>query len=381
MGGVNSIEEIKEEIDGEFLIKKIYKDDTLMSEDKFKIKELHHVNFSNEEWNKIKGEKEKDIDFCITDNNFNGITECMGLFSDTNSNYASVLDEFRVVKGPTKCYTYYFRPGLVFKENNIDNLKEKLSVLDGKLCRLSYQDYNYNDDDLKRCCLTDDQAKCNKNLINNYDTTHCDSVMINECKTNPENSKCILWLEKSYKRSNDIALETYYNICKENFDKPYCNYFCKISRINNDYRSIYCDNALKYWCDNNPNDERCFCVLTPNNIIPEIQEYLGPKECWLSSCASQLENKWLLTDQLETRSNCNLTSCIIDIKQLTMNEDSKLSLINDCISGVKTNSYLSSTVLNNKEDNNLEKIYTPGILFNPELLLFVGSIILLLLFL
>lgn len=341
-----------------------------------RLTEVNNLTFTEEEWNEIKKKGELEIDFCLVDNNLNSIEECIGLFGKTNNpnEFVKELNQFRVVKSNTKCNSLYFRPGSVIDDRDLEFMQREITneIIPGRKCKIIFQDYNYNDNDLKRCCYYDDKTSCNANLINNYTTNHCDTIMIQECDKYPDNKNCFTWLEQTYKRGNNLALEFYSKKCQENHTELYCDYLCKVARDNKDYRSQFCDVALKTWCKNHQYNSNCNCLYTPQDLIPELEEYLGPKVCWLNTCASQSKSKWLTTEQLETRQKCSLTSCIIDIKNLNLNNDAKVSLINNCVAGTK----ISSTelyALNNFDNDILEKNNFKGSLFSIESLLICFS--------
>lgn len=333
--------------------------------------ETNSVVFTTEEWEQIKKDGYKDIDFCMIPG-ITGTPECTGLFQLDNETVASALDEYHVAYSPDECSSFIYRPGMVIPELD-DDAKSWFgnTIVKGNKCRIVYQDYDYDNDDLVRCCSTSDHQKCNKNLINNYETRHCDITMSTVCKDNPESSFCIDWLMNTTKRFNVIALDTYVDYCKENFDNEICSYFCIAARDNKDYKSSYCDVALETWCEKNKQSSYCFCYNTPGVKIPEIEQYLGPKECWLKECASEPDLKWLTTDQLDVKNQCEVTSCIIDVGSLMLKDNATASFVNDCISGLQTN---AETILNSDDyEKDLETKYTPGILFDP-IIFFMSAI-------
>ncbi|QKE44581.1 putative myristylated protein entry-fusion complex component [Yalta virus] len=362
----------------DIITKRKFVNDKLEYKYSFPVIEKTKVYFSDLEWQEIKEQGYKDIEFCILDNGSNGISECMGLFDYPNNERASELDQYSVTKGQTPCRGYYYRPGLVYDEKNDFNVIERElgRPEQGKLCRIVFQDYNYNDADMDRCCFSDNKNKCNANLINEYTTTHCNATMEKMCVGNETNPKCIKWLENTNKRNEDIALSFYQDFCSKNFDSMACGYLCKVARENEDYQSGFCDTALQNYCQQNQFDSKCFCVMTPTTIVPDLETYLGPKECWLSACASQRDSKWLTTTQIDTREKCNLTSCIISIDDLTLKNKSKAELINDCVSGTSVNSSYKLDIEGTKKAINIDS--TPGVLFYPSLGLLTLTFILLL---
>lgn len=331
--------------------------------------EINRVQLSEEDWDQIKKDGSKEFNFCLV-NNYNSINECVGLFTDTATEYAFVLDQFRIEYG-SDCYSLNFRPGICVEPKNKYKLDQaQIEAVPGKKCKIIYQDYNYNVSDILRCCFEPDKRSCNANLKNNYTTNHCNGAMLQKCKDNMDHPNCILWLEKSFERFDNEALEMYQNWCSNNFDSEICDYFCKISRSNNDYKSAFCDTALQNWCKKHPDNDKCLCVFTPNNIIPEVEKYLGPKECWLAQCSSEPNSKWLTTDQLNIRKKCSVTNCVININKLTLNDNATADFINDCTSGNSSNMQQSTNY------SSVEYKNTPYIGFGPEFLL--GSLLLIL---
>lgn len=377
MGNSSSVYE-NVTVENDSLIKRRYVNGELVSTISVGVIEKTKVFFSDIEWKDIKEVGYKDIDFCLLDNNTNGVSECMGLFDYSDNDRGAVLDQYAVTKGPTSCKGYFYRPGMVyFNNSDFEYIKNEFGPPEnGKLCRIVYQDYNYNDKDMDRCCFSNNKEKCNANLINGYTTSHCNAVMKKRCKGDESNPKCILWLENNLKREDDMSLEFYQEYCSENFDKQVCNYFCKVSRYNQDFKSSYCDAALTSYCKKNQFNSNCFCVITPTMFVPELETYLGPKECWLSPCSSQKDSKWLLTTQIDTRQKCNLTTCIITIDELTLKNKSKAELINDCVSGTTVNSYYQLESEKPKQEIIIDQ--TPGVLFYPNLGLLALALILLL---
>lgn len=332
--------------------------------------EIDRVNFTEQEWEIIKKNSSKELDFCLI-KDYNDINECAGLFTEYSNDYAFKLDQYRLVKG-SECYSMPFRPGICIDPYNKSRFDTAyINTIKGNKCKIIYQDFNYNVADLNRCCFSDNKTSCNANLINNYTTNHCNGAMVENCKTNMGDPKCIKWLEQTYERFNNEALELYSKWCSDNFDSPYCDYFCKIARDNNDYRSEFCDSALKKWCETHSSNPKCICSNTPSSIIPDTETYLGPKECWLSQCSSEQNSKWLTTDQLNIRKKCAVTNCVINIDKLTLNDNASAEFINDCISG-GTNEYTAPDVV-----NNIEYKKTTSIGFIPEILIGTGLLILL----
>lgn len=374
MGNSTSKTIIKKEND--VLVQTFLKNDNIYRQEKYPIIENNYIFYTENQWAEIKKKGYKDVDYCLLDNNSNGIMECAGLFSfDKNK-----LNQFSVTKGDTPCKSFFYRPGLIFT-NDPNNTEERLndlgSVENGKLCRLVYRDEINTDYDTYSCCIKSKKNDCNVKFSDDYKTSHCNEQMKRFCSLYPEHENCMLWLENNIERRENQALEFYSDYCSKNHKSKACDYFCKVSRENSDYRSSYCDVALTKFCKNN-SDPLCGCVNDFSATIPATEEYLGPKECWFSPCSSQTDSKWLLTDQIQTRKNCLLTSCVITIDDLILNGNSKAELINNCVTGTSVNS--SYEIKKEFEENNfrmeIEKV--PGIFLFFPMLLFSGMLLLLL---
>lgn len=389
MGGTQSSE-----------IKIYYKDGRLIKETKTgnsvitesaEYNELDLVNFTEQDWEEIKN-KPKVLDYCLLDNGANGLQECASLFRDSNlptnpdgsplnaeSSYISALDQYRITKSNVSCLSYLYRPGgMPPKEAEPTLIRIFGNMVKGYKCQLEYQDYNYSDKDYMRCCYETNKTNCNANLVNDFTTQHCNGYMSNICKTNPTNPSCVRWLEQTTTRGDGAALEVYSEYCKKNHDKEICSYFCSTARKLKDYRSSFCDISLTEWCKNNVEDSRCDCITTPSNRIPETEEYLGPKECWLSSCVSVTDPKWLLTNQIETRQNCKLTACIVDIKSLVLNDQSAASIVNNCLTNSRTIKQIERNV-NNKTNQIIETIFVPGFMLTPSIIILSCAVLALIL--
>lgn len=329
------------------------------------VTDLDKLNYTENDWKRLEEEGGRSLDFCMVDG-LNGIPECIGLFTKQSNQYVPQLDQYRVRKSNISCNTLVFRPGTVIANEHVEKAKEMFpvdTIQVGNKCYIEFQDYNYDNKDLIRCCLTDDKSKCNKNLTNDFSSTHCNVAMNTHCPSNPNSNECIRWLEQTHVRADTDALNIYSKLCSENHNMKYCDYMCKVSRQKNNHLSQFCDHSLNTYCQSHLIDTNCHCVITPSVLIPEVEEYLGPRECWLPSCTTQPNNKWLLTEQITTRGNCQLTSCIISIDSLTLNKNSTIQLINDCVSGTK----VSSSHVESKPNKQEFLTKSPGLMFCPEI--------------
>lgn len=328
-------------------------------------KEINKIDRFSNIYHELERNKEIELDFCIIPG-YNGVNECVGLFDKDSNKFSELLDKYSVGATGSSCLSLNFRPGICINGNVVSQLEPY--IINGNKCKVIYRDYLYDDVDLKRCCTTDDTKKCNENLINNYKTSHCNIIMEEFCKNSPEEKKCIEWLEKSNVRTDENALLLYSNYCKKNFESNLCTYMCNISRDVINQNSKYCDDALISWCNDNKSNIKCKCLLATSKDIPSIEEYIGPKECWLKECASERDLKWLTTEQLNKRKNCNITSCIISLDKLTMNDESSGEFINDCVQGTKITS--TQLYFGKKKEEEIKTDFSPGILLSVPIGIF-----------
>lgn len=182
----------------------------------------------------------------------------------------------------------------------------------------------YTDEFLLETCMHENDFETNY---------HCNSIMFKYCSSgNLTNSRCVAWMDGITKQHNSIGLELYLPYCKKNLNRTECSYFSQAS-LGYDYR--YRDEAIKAYCSSNPNSLNCKCTNTDVAANNLITSYLGPKACWLSSCTlKSLDNKYLLTEDINTRNKCKINSCSINIGSIELTSDSStvIDLMNQCMS-------------------------------------------------
>jgi hypothetical protein len=197
--------------------------------------------------------------------------------------------------------------------------------------------------------------------------------MYNYCANNLLNSKCVAWMDGVSKQGNSIGLELYLPFCQANLNTIACSYFSQASL---NYNTTYRDSAIQYYCSKNPDDINCNCtntIIEANNLVTS---YLGPKQCWLSSCTlNSTDDKYILTEDLNTRKNCKIINCSINIGNINLTNDSNatINLINQC----KNQSNLTQIVGTNQNDRFefSQGIFSTILIFILPVLLFIIIII------
>lgn len=320
---------------------------------------------------KIEENVDQEIKFCMK-NPYVGTQECAKIFDIDDNGFSDEINGYAIVGGK-ECTSLVFRPGAVLMDYNED-IKDY--TFKGNLCKLEYRGPPVDDTVYDKCCLKefnteDTEKKCNSILNNNYETSHCNKSMLKFCRNNPEDVKCITWMEQRTKNYDDTPLVLYNELCKLNHEEKYCTYMCMISRKYHDHFSKFCDDSLITWCKNN-NSNACTCTNSQNRILSDYEKYLGPKECWLAECMLG-EQKWKTTDQLRIQKDCNILSCNISIGKLNVSGEAKIDLINNCMpGGVSSREAFSDFI----EFTDIQKLQTYGSLFNPFLmLLFISTIL------
>lgn len=335
---------------GDVFYHEVREDGSLVYKNQAKITELQSVEQSDPTFFDDFTNGSKTVDFCLTD--FESYQKCAGLFT------LDRLEQYKVRKSKTKCTTPWFRSGAVLKGPVRSDL-----TTEGTLCEIVFSDYDITSERLKTCCYDEKYDKCNKHLKNGYTTSHCDLTMKKYCKRDLAHPSCLKWLESAAKRDdNHEALQMYSNWCKKNHEQQICTYLCKVARQHKT-TARYCDEALLEWCKLHPHSPNCHCILVPKRI-ENIKTFIGPKECWLTECVNT-SSKWLTTDQLKTKRNCNITACLISIDKLVLGDQANVKLINDCVTGLASD----TSGFELKSQQNTGPVATPGILFSPEILL------------
>ncbi|CCU56329.1 myristylated protein, essential for entry/fusion (Cop-A16L) [Mythimna separata entomopoxvirus 'L'] len=305
--------------------------------------------------------EEYEINYCIG-SPYNSLEECALLFNTSNiQGYTSELNNYVVTNEGSPCTSLTFRPGSILYGDSewLDG-----RTFTGNRCKIIYRGFPIYENDLYECCTGKRITGCHETLINNFTTSHCNVTMQSYCASNPEDVYCYRWLN-SQSKSYDVALKLYSDLCSIDHTKLYCDYMCIYARENG--FAGYCDKSLINWCSRNSNNPLCYCYIPPSSIIPDVEEVLGPKECWLAPCTvSYNGQKWLTTEQMNIKKNCSIQSCIITIGSLIARGNNKIDLINNCINNLNANTTSGSDTT---DITNINIQQTWGVFFDPIILL------------
>ena len=270
------------------------------------------------------------------------------------------LEKVYFEPGVKGCFTLTNRQGSVLDAGFPSSLEAS-----GTLCRVSVKDFPQKENNKPYCCTLKqiDLTKINNNqpltnlyqavvtestraatlstnetihkcpigYSNGFSTDDCNSFMNTLCSQNPDCDECIFYmLAMVYRGESNIKL--FENYCSYNLNSRVCSYFAIATRQNG--QSASSDNALKNYCTRNPTDKLCQCYNTtiklPENFTSNA--YIGPIPCWYKPCAENPHQQFLLSEQIKQRSGCNITSCLIDVGSIVVdqNNSTNVTLLNKC---------------------------------------------------
>lgn len=101
--------------------------------------------------------------------------------------------------------------------------------------------------------------------------------------------------------------------------KPYNN-------ISDNYSD---DKILTDYCSKNINDKNCYCMF-PEESIRQLQVSLfNPYQCWYAPCKLSTAYKTSIMKYEEEK--CNINICSVELGDVVINDDGKLSINNACV--------------------------------------------------
>ena len=200
----------------------------------------------------------------------------------------------------------------------------------GKVQRTSFQG------NPTQCCIQQ------KNVINNttcdpqyrsYTSTGCDTPMLAYCKAgNWSTSACRSWVQEAVNNNRTVANVELNNYCKQglNFKKQECQDWCGLVR-NQPSMASACDSTVLTYCQNNPTDPLCACMMPPLNVT-QIQDLITTaKVCWYKPCQLLTNDNYITSVMADQKRNCVSTACLIEAGDISINgTDNSISFSNSC---------------------------------------------------
>lgn len=121
------------------------------------------------------------------------------------------------------------------------------------------------------------------------------------------------------------------------------------------------------YCNLNKNNPLCSCVIPPNNISIISKNFFQPYYCWYGPCfiSNYFKTNYIHNQQL----NCNSTNCQINIGDINIDANNKITISNNCATSLAKNIYI-------KEDEYTFKPLSIIILNLKYILLIISSFLL-----
>lgn len=89
------------------------------------------------------------------------------------------------------------------------------------------------------------------------------------------------------------------------------------------------DQTIIQYCSQNISDKDCYCMF-PEEGIRQLQVNLfNPYQCWYAPCKISTAYKTSLMKYEEDK--CNINICNVELGDVSINADGKLTIRNDCV--------------------------------------------------
>lgn len=90
------------------------------------------------------------------------------------------------------------------------------------------------------------------------------------------------------------------------------------------------DTKILNYCNLNPGDKKCKCVIPEDGIFKLQISLFNPYYCWYEPCTSG--DAYITSIIAQERRKCNLVLCNVELGQVTLDDNGVLNVKNDCIS-------------------------------------------------
>lgn len=154
------------------------------------------------------------------------------------------------------------------------------------------------------------------------------------------------------------------NINKLNKDSKY------LSNIPLIGKSFEDDQKILNYCKDNKDTYKCKCIYPDNEINNLLINAFNPYYCWYSACNT--DDVYITSIINENKKYCNNINCIIESKDIFLDNNGKIVINNTCNSALKTNIKVSKELLY----KSVNKSYTlPNIFYNTFFPIVLGLLI------
>lgn len=207
-----------------------------------------------------------------------------------------------------------------------------------------YDAYRYKYSDKPDCCLIENTFFIDNNYqinscnpkVHTFNSNLCDKVLFDTCLTQ-SHFKCKAWIRSVVELKKNKYFDDVLNFIKKEENRKlditevFINALYDFATYENNYNNII-DSIINSYSDEVKKKE--YKCAYPTEEIIKLEKYTQtPKECWYKECVLSPTHK-LLSSNYYKRSQCHITICDINIKELKISNN-KVEII--CINNKKYN--------------------------------------------
>lgn len=100
------------------------------------------------------------------------------------------------------------------------------------------------------------------------------------------------------------------------------------------------DQKILNYCNDNKNSYKCKCIYPDNEINKLLINAFNPYYCWYSSCNT--DDVYITSIINENKKYCNNINCIIESKDIFLDNNGKIVINNTCNSALQTSHNVSN---------------------------------------
>lgn len=131
------------------------------------------------------------------------------------------------------------------------------------------------------------------------------------------------------------------------------------------------DIKIETYCNANPSDPRCACVIPDPKIDSLLISGYNPYYCWYKGCLNSNTFKTSLI--LEGKKSCNIVLCEVGLDDVQIDENTNITVKNNCFS---QNNFNSNIISQELLETSLNKKYEiPNIFPNTFFPLIIGTLV------
>lgn len=130
------------------------------------------------------------------------------------------------------------------------------------------------------------------------------------------------------------------------------------------------DQKILNYCKDNKNSAKCKCIYPDNDINSLLINAYNPYYCWYAPCNT--DDVYITSIINDNKRFCNNINCIIESKDIFLDNNGKIVINNTCNSALSTNITISKELLM----PSLNKEYVlPNIFYNTFFPIIMGLLV------